>query len=169
MRIKVVYARRDIEMSSWRALIVFVTVVVAFVLGCHSSRLARPSFRLVSPADKVIISEADLQQYQWATHTMVLKEGTVKRLCSELPTTAPFLVQANGATCYEGQFVSRIISAGFSCPVIQMPGLWRERDRLPDTLSITLGYPTQEWFRGIDPRGDPRILEALEALGKLER
>jgi hypothetical protein len=156
-------------MSSWRALIVSVIVVVALGLGCHSSCLARPSFRLISPTGKVIISEADLQQYQWATHTMVLKEGTVKRLCSELPSTAPFFVQANGATCYEGQFVSQIISASFSCPVIKMPGLWREREQLPDTLSITLGYPTQEWFRGTDPRGDPRILEALEALGKVER
>ncbi len=156
-------------MTVWRFLFAVVAVTAACGLGCHGGRPVEPSFRLVSSRGRVILSEADLLLYRWSTHTMILEDGTVTRLSSKVHPTTAFQVEASGVTCYEGQFVSPIISAGFSCPVIQMPIGSREVDGLPDTLSITLGYPTELVFRGDDPRGDPRILEALVALGKVER
>ena len=39
----------------------------------------------------------------------------------------------------------------------------------PDStiLQFSLGYPGSDYFRGPDPRPDPRVLRALEQAGKL--
>ena len=37
-----------------------------------------------------------------------------------------------------------------------------------DVLRIQLGYPGPDFFKGTDPRGDPRIHDALKAGGKLK-
>ena len=37
-----------------------------------------------------------------------------------------------------------------------------------NTLQITLGYPSIDVFTGMDPRDDPRLMNALDEAGVLE-
>lgn len=137
-------------------------------LSRHNARPTPPSFRLSEASGRTILSDEDLVQYRWATHTMVLTQGTVARLQTTHRLAGTFTVVANGANCYRGHFVSPILSAGFAGAVIVLPAT-ESVAATSDTLSITLGYPDGRWTNGDDPRGDPRVLESLTALGKIER
>ena len=135
---------------------------------------ARPaaSFRLLSAQGKPILTDVDIVSYAWLTHTLFLKPGVVTKLKSNLMDKLvqgfPFRVEADGVVCYQGVFTTSMSSISQSCPVIDFDPIDNPPGKRKDQLSITLGYPTEEFFRGKDPRGDPRIRAALAALGKLK-
>ena len=129
-------------------------------------------FRLLSDEGKPILTDADIVGYSWPAHTLILKPGVVYKLKTELMGTGrlvlgyPFKVEANGVVCYQGVFTTSFSSASQFCAVINLDPTGKKPDERKDQLSITLGYPTEKFFRGKDPRGDPRIRATLAALGK---
>ena len=132
------------------------------------------TFRLLCGEGKPIpvLTQEDLIAYDWPTHTMILKPGVVGRLfeslISSLARGFPLEVEANGVTCYGAILTTSGSSFSQSCAVIDVYAVSKDRMRWETELSITLGYPTEEFFKGNDPRADPRIREALNALGKLK-
>ncbi len=129
-------------------------------------------FRLLSAQGKPILTDADIVAYSWPTHTLILKPGVVTKLKAELMSklshSFPFKVEADGVICYQGVFTTSESSIPQSCAVINLNPIGKPPAERKDRLSITLGYPSEKFFRGKDPRGDPRIRAALVALGKLQ-
>jgi hypothetical protein len=120
---------------------------------------------------KPILTDVDIVGYSWPTHTLILKSGVVTRLKSEFMGKGqflPFKVEANGVVCYQGVLTTSLSSISQSCTVIDFDPIGNTPDERKNQLSITLGYPTEKFFRGNDPRGDPRIRAALTALNKLK-
>ena len=75
----------------------------------------------------------------------------------------PFVVCAGSDRIYAGAFWTPLSSISFDGVAIYQPF---DPDRR--VIRIALGYPTPEAFTGEDPRSDPRILQSLEAAGKLK-
>ncbi len=117
-------------------------------------------------ADKPLITSADIVSYRRATHTMQLTQDGFARI-KTLPRSVsgpPFVVCVDRQPIYSGSFWTSLSSASFSGVVIDTlrPGV------ASGALLIQLGYPGQDFFAGQDPRVDARILNALQAAGKLE-
>jgi hypothetical protein len=75
-----------------------------------------------------------------------------------------FAVCIDGQLIYGGAFWVRYSSWSFDGIVIDTTLATREHP----VIQIQLGYPGPSFFRGDDPRSDPRILQALEQAGKLK-
>jgi hypothetical protein len=123
-------------------------------------------FKLVDQKGLAFLTEKDITEYRWKTHTIVLNkdvdlESRIDR--KSIVVGIPFTVVADGYSRYTGVFTTGISSIGQSCPVIEF-----DRFDLPNgTIQIQLGYPTDKFFKGEDPRSDERIRNVLDELGKL--
>ncbi|MFN2303619.1 MAG: hypothetical protein ACK2TV_07785 [Anaerolineales bacterium] len=118
--------------------------------------------------EQPIITTQDLIWYNWEYHSFELKEEIYAQVIAlfsqHVPMSGlPFVLLSNGERIYAGAFWSPASSLHFGGVVIMHPF-----DPTGGPLSITLGYPDESYFMGEDPRSDPRLKEALEAVGLLE-
>jgi hypothetical protein len=135
-----------------------------------------PGIDIRSVDGAVIVAAADILEYEWATHTMTWRPGVMNRVFqarrNELIRGSPFTVCVGGRPVYRGVFTSTFSSFTQKTVVIVIrvtrDFAEDEQGRLPDAAQLELGFPTQEWFAGTDPRGDPAIRVALTAAGKLK-
>ena len=130
--------------------------------------MSLPAFALTSPdAKEVFLSAEDLVSYDWAWHRLELCPGAkarlVERLLGDLAAGRPFALVAGGQRIYEGVFTSSMSSRTESGVVIDLAPV----DDEPCRVDLQLGYPTAAFFRGADPRDDPRVRAALAGLNKL--
>jgi hypothetical protein len=117
--------------------------------------------------NKSILSSDDIITYSWARHEMVLTAEAYERIQKlfTLPAKVrgiPFVVCVGSDRVYFGAFWPPVSSISFDGVVICQTF---DPDRR--IIRIGLGYPCPEAFTGKDPRSDPRILQSLEAAGKL--
>jgi hypothetical protein len=113
--------------------------------------------------DEPILSIDDVVAYSQETHEIEVTAAAYERInrLSVPVTGTPFVVCAGGEPIYAGAFWPLYSSLSFDGVVIQVPLV--EEGRIP----ITLGYPGESFFQGQDPRGDDRIMRALERAEKL--
>jgi hypothetical protein len=115
-----------------------------------------------------IISLDDIVAYDATTHEIQLADSAYQRVGGlEVPVQGlPFVVCAGSERIYGGAFWVSYSSLGYEGIVIDIfPAIANDPGQ---TLRIQLGYPESlELFVGEDPRSHPRILESLEAVGKL--
>ncbi len=106
----------------------------------------------------------DIVSYAWPAHEMALTPAAVERIRAlKVPTSGtPFVVCVDDEPIYRGAFWTAFSSQSYDGVIIDTL-LATERG----TARIELGYPGPDFFRGPDPRADPRILRALQAAGKL--
>jgi len=117
--------------------------------------------------DQPVIAMADIIAYTQATHAIELNRESYQRIQDLflLPVDVdgiPFVVSVGGEPIYGDAFWTPASLLKFDGVTIMDP--------LPSDSTIIrleLGYPSAEFASGIDPRSDARILEALEAAGKL--
>jgi hypothetical protein len=116
-------------------------------------------------AAEPILSSSDIVNYVWATHEITLTAAALERLHAlSVPTSGKsFAVCVDGAPIYAGAFWVGYSSQSFDGVVIDATLVTAERP----VVQIQLGYPGPGFFRGEDPRSDPRIKQALEREGKL--
>ena len=96
---------------------------------------------------------------------MNLKEDAYLRLLAlfmgGMPSSGvPFVMKAYEQPIYAGAFWTPLSSLSFDGVVILQP-----LDPAGQTLYIELGYPGPDFFTSEDPRGNPRLLQALEDAG----
>jgi len=119
-----------------------------------------------------LVRGEDIQRYDWQTHTITLgpkvRGKLYERLRSELVRGHEFQFVVSGKPIYTGTITSAFSSISFSTPVIVLDGPSVGKKLDENQIRIELGYPTEKFFKGRDPRGDERIKEALKELGKLE-
>ena len=162
-----------------------VLVIAPIVMGCIPTQARGFSIYLLAdevPAtdlsmvdvadlelqEEPILSIDDIIAYSRQTHEIELTaEGyeRIQRLFA-LPVRVsglPFVVCVGADHIYAGGFWTPASSLSFDGVVICEP-----YDRERRVIRIVLGYPSPEAFTGTDPRSDPRVLQSLEAAGKLK-
>jgi hypothetical protein len=75
-----------------------------------------------------------------------------------------FVACVDRSPVYWGAFWVPISSLSFDGVAIMA---WPS-DQKANVIQITLGYPAPAFFKGTDPRGDERIMNALQKAGKLK-
>ena len=128
----------------------------------------------ISGADgKVVIAADDVLAYEWASHTLTLKpmvrKNLFEKLKGKLGRGEPFIVSVGGKAVYQGNWKSFFSSIPCTTPVIVLDGRALDPKLGEDQVRIELGYPSKDFFKGEDPRGDQRVRNALEASGKLKQ
>jgi hypothetical protein len=108
-----------------------------------------------------------LISYDWENHGINLSPFAYQQLLAifsgGMPSSGvPFVILAYDQPIYAGAFWTLRSSLSFDGVTILEPS-----DPAGQTLYITLGYPGADNFTGEDPRGNPRLKQALEDAGKL--
>jgi hypothetical protein len=112
-----------------------------------------------------LLSINDIVAYRKATHEIELTAAGYEKIHSlSVPVNGKaFAVCIDGQPIYAGAFWVGYSSLSFDGIVIDTLLATKEHA----VIQIQLGYPGPAFFRGDDPRSDPRILQALEQAGKL--
>jgi hypothetical protein len=151
-----------------RALLALSTSLFVFVASTPAAELD-----IRDDNGNVLIAARDIRSYDWPTHTITLAPNVRTALAAELLKTrrlvsgVPFAVCLDGKPLYDGKFTISASSFSFATPVIVLDPIAQQSDAIENRLRIQLGYPTEEFFKGDDPRDDARIDAALRAAGKL--
>jgi hypothetical protein len=142
--------------------------------NCQPSTAAGSEHFEIRGADgKVVIAADDVLAYEWASHTLTLKpkvrKNLFEKLKGKLVRGGPFVVTVGDKAVYQGNWKSVVSSIPCTTPVIVLDGRALDPKLGEDQVRIELGYPSKDFFRGEDPRGDRRVRNALEASGKLKQ
>jgi len=118
-------------------------------------------------AGEALLKTEYLMSYDWDNHGINLSPFAYQQLLAifsgGMPSSGvPFVVLAYEQPIYAGAFWTLLSSLSFDGVTILEP-----LDPAGQTLYITLGYPGADNFTGDDPRGNPRLQQALEDAGKL--
>ena len=121
----------------------------------------------VELAGRPIISLKDIVSYNAGTHEMALSDGAYQRMSDlEVPVRGrSFLVCVDREPLYWGALWTAFSSVSFDGVVILQP----LRPEGPKVIGLELGYPSESFYRGADPRSDAAALKSLERAGKLRK
>lgn len=153
--------------------IVFLTIRAAAAGPASTPAPGAVDFR--DEKGNVLIGADRIASYNWFTHTITLTPGSRPGLPEALGGNArlvsgiPFAICVGGKAIFSGVFTTSMSSKNFSQPVIVVDPVAYNTAMLHDDFRIQLGYPTRQFFRGDDPRGDQRLRAALRAAGKLAK
>jgi hypothetical protein len=115
-----------------------------------------------------VVSENDLIAYNLANHTLEISATAAEKL-DKLDrgrfVTRLVLICVRKKPIYWAAIWRGIYSASFSGVVVMISDPLTFNKNI---IEIKCGYPSEEWFRGKDPRSDPEIIEALKKSGKLK-
>jgi hypothetical protein len=112
------------------------------------------------PQDPVI-RVADIISYSRTTHEIELTPEACQRLESqEVPRV--FVVAVDRQPIYWGTFWAAWFSRSIDGIVLLKPLSAEQR-----TIRIDIGYPSEDFFSGEDPRDDPLVSHSLETSGML--
>jgi len=132
--------------------------------GRDAARAALASLKL---QDKPLITENDIVEYRWQTHTLVLKPGAEKRFPSPGVWGIPFVLVADGKPQYLGAFWTHFSSASFEHPVITTPRFEPKSEPGVVEYTIDRAYPGATTGMKDDPRENETVRTVLQSLGKL--
>jgi hypothetical protein len=123
-----------------------------------------PIFSNLELADEPIVSLGDIVSYNRNTHEIELTaEGYERLLELEVPTNGKvFVVCIDHQPVYWGAFWVAYSSLTFDGVTILIP---LSPDR--HTIQIGLGYPSESFYTGEDPRSNPEIMQSLRQADKL--
>ena len=115
-------------------------------------------------ADRPIVSLGDIVSYSRNTHEIELTAQACERLLElEVPTNGKvFVVCVDRQPVYWGAFWAVYSSMSFDGVTILTP-LFPDRH----TIGLELGYPSESFYSGEDPRPNPEIMQSLQQAGKL--
>jgi hypothetical protein len=125
-----------------------------------------PALSHVELAEKPIVSVSDIASYEWNSHEIRLMPAAMQRLDAvQVPTSGTsFVVCVDRQEIYWGAFWAAYSSQSFDGITIMLKPPLSEHE---DTIQIGQGYPSSSFYKGEDPRSDPRIMESLKKAGKL--
>lgn len=115
-------------------------------------------------AEYKVISDDDIVDYDWPTHTIRLRHSIWFKLREPGVHGVPFVVVADGTPVYVGAFWT-----GFSSVSTERPVIMWDYQRKANAVTIERAYPGPSFAaQGTDPRQDKRIRKALSERGKLK-
>ncbi len=110
---------------------------------------------------KPIVAYRNILSYDTANH--VIRLSIPRDSLPPFGFRTPFLVMLDSVKMYGGWFFSNFISSTCSWVVIIIDDFSVAE---PDRIRIGLGYPTERFFVGRDPRGNSAITRRLKKDGK---
>lgn len=112
-----------------------------------------------------VLSDEEIVWYDETSFEIKLtNEGAKKIEALKVPVAgSPFVIKIDGKEIYDGSFWVSFSSLSYSGIVIDTLRIQN------NTISIDLGYPSEGFFEGVDPRNDSRILDYFQKLGKLKQ
>lgn len=116
-------------------------------------------------SNELVISDKDIMSYNKTSHEIKLSEEGIARITALDLYQKSFTIKLGDRDIYSGSFLSRVSSKIYSGIVIL--DVLAVQHSLTDRMTIEAGYPSPEFFEGIDPRGNPRVLDHFRELGKL--
>ena len=146
--------------------ILFVGIAVVggwFILG-NQLQISKERFGIyLLENDELVISDKDIIFYNKTSHEVKLTEEGVKKVKAlRVPVSGrPFVIKLDGEEIYGGSFWISFSSLAYSGIVIDT--LMIENN----TIKIEKGYPSSEFFEGVDPRDNSEIFDYFEKVGKL--
>jgi len=107
----------------------------------------------------------DIIVYNQQTHDIKLSDAAFERVFElNVPTRGTsFVVCVDKQPVYWGAFWTPISSQSFDGVTIWKPFT----NNQPHIITLELGYPSNSFYGGEDPRSNPQIINALEKAGKL--
>lgn len=132
--------------------------------GRDAARVALASLKLQG---NPLITEDDIVEYRWQTHSLVLKPGAEKRFPSPGVWGIPFVLVADGKSQYLGAFWTHVSSASFEHPVIATPRFGPKGEPGTAEYTIDRAYPGATAEMKDDPRENETVRTVLQSLGKL--
>jgi hypothetical protein len=119
----------------------------------------------VDIADQPLFSLVDIDSYNITDHEITLTPDAYNRIIALRPGVygESFLVCVNKSPIYWGAFWTPISSVSFSGVTIEIP----LGSQNTGTITIALGYPSQSFFQGADPRNNPAVMDSLQQAEKL--
>ena len=115
--------------------------------------------------NRPIIGAGDIITYDASTHEIKLTDSAYERISKlKVPVGGKsFLVCVDKAPIYWGSFW-----VGFSSLSFDGVTIWKPFDvQGSKVIALTLGYPSEDFYSGQDPRDNPAVMESLEKTGKL--
>jgi hypothetical protein len=112
------------------------------------------------------LAQADILVYHKATHEIELTTSGYEKIHAlHVPVNGvAFAICVDRQPIYAGAFWADYSSLSYAGIIINTT---RVVEGTP-LIQIVPGYPAPTYFKGEDPRSDPRIFQALEAVGKLK-
>jgi len=125
-----------------------------------------PVLSHVDLADKPVIATKDIISYTKDTHEIELTAEAYERVMElKVPTTGKaFVVCVDKAPIYWGAFWTGFSSQSFDGVTIWVPSLSPKEN----IIQLELGYPSEGFYQGEDPRSNPVIMQSLEKADKLK-
>ena len=107
-----------------------------------------------------LVAEKDVRSYHWATHRLVLRKSTLRRLkrIRRSLVGRRFVVVVGKNRLYAGTIATPLWSKSMSTPVILFARTG---------LVIQHGYPTDRYGRGPDPRSHSKVRSAFKRLRRI--
>ena len=142
-------------------LISILAILGFFILD--KSHVSREEFGIyLLESDELVISDKDILLYNKSSHEIKLTgEGCEKIKALKVPVSGKsFVVKLNSVKIYNGSFWTSISSLSYSGIVINT--LIQN-----NSIKIELGYPTSQFYIGIDLRNQPEIFDHFQKNGKL--
>ena len=117
-------------------------------------------------ADAPFLTEGDILSYQQSSHEIELSATGVDKLQQlDVPVSGiAFAICVDREPIYTGAFWAAYSSLSYDGVVIDPTLVSLENP----VIQVNLGYPGASFYRGDDPRSDPRIFTALEKAGVLK-
>ena len=146
------------------SVIVAVIIIVSLVGLWPHLNYQRGKYSIyLAETGQLIISDEDIKYYSQQFHEIKLTpDGVSKIKALKVPTSGlPFKVKIGDEVVYTGAFWTALSSQSYSGIVINVLDI---RD---DIIKLEKGYPSDSFFHGEDPRGDPQIMSYLGKIGKL--
>ncbi len=132
--------------------------------GREAARVALAGLKL---QETPLITENDIVEYRWRTHTLVLKPGAEKRFPNPGVRGIPFVAVADGNHQYLGAFWPHVSSASFEHPVFATTLFEPMGDSGAVEYTIDRAYPGETAEMKDDPRENETVRTVLQSLGKL--
>ncbi len=149
------------------SLIILIFTIFIVVIGVYLIDRSRVSFEefgiYLLENNELVISDNEIRWYDKTNYQIKLTEEAAKKISSlEVPMSgSPFVVRIDDEEIYAGSFWVSFSSLSYSGIVMDILRIHN------NSISIDLGYPFSQFFKGVDNRNDPRILDHFEQRGKL--
>ena len=125
-----------------------------------------PILSHVDLSDEPVITTRDIISYTKDIHEIELTPDAYQRVMElKVPTSGKaFMVCVDKAPIYWGAFWTPVSSQSFDGVTIWVPSFSQQKN----TIKLELGYPSEGFYQGEDPRSNPVIMQSLEKAGKLK-
>jgi len=145
-------------------------VIIAAVAWRYTHPPLRPDegFSVILTGDGTrLLSDADIQRYDAASHELTLTDECADRLKRMRgPVMGDFVIMVEGEEDLRGVFVPPVVSRSYPSTVVVI--LYPSLDSDYGVMKIQMGYPWDQ-PSGYDPRQSSRMIEYFEGTGRLAR